>query len=164
MTEKLTQKWCLVAMLEPVEVGYGFDKDHWPLHITLAGVHALDWNKVSLRQEFEEYIGSQTAFQVLADETGYLGSPDQQTAVTFIKKSQQLSDFHEKIVLFLESKGAVFNNPEWNLSGYIPHSTIQISDEVKAGETVRIDNLILIDMFPDEDGTRRKVIFSVALK
>lgn len=164
MTGKLTQKWCLVAMLEAIEVGYEFDKGHWPLHITLAGVHALDWHQASLRREFEDFVQNQTAFQVVANKIGYLGPPDRQTTVTFIKQSQRLSDLHEKIVMFLDNKGAIFNNPEWNLSGYIPHSSVQTHARVNTDETVNIDNLTLIDMFPREDGRRRIVILSVALK
>lgn len=163
MNERLTQKWCLVAMLEDVAEGHEFTKGNWPLHITLVGVHALGWQNMELRHDFEDLAKDIKSIKIRARKRGELGPVSKPTQVVFFEKSNELSLLHTRLVRFLRNNGAVFNNPEWNLSGYIPHSTVQKHTSVQPNTEVVIDNITLIDMFPHADRAIRKVTRSLKL-
>lgn len=156
--EKLTQKWCVIALLEDTYEGYEFHKGEWLLHITLAGVHAVGWHSEQLQEDFSKLIQSFAAFTVTSLEQGHLGPKSAPTKVVFIEKSDELMSLHEKIISYLEEHGADFNNPEWTREGYIPHSTVKRHDmKLETNTAYTIRNLALVDMFPNENGDRRKI-------
>lgn len=64
---------------------------------------------------------------------------------------------YNQIHQFLLRSGAVFNQPEFEGEGYIPHSTIQQHARLNAGDSVRISSLTILDMFPNNDGYQRKI-------
>jgi len=161
---KLSQKWCVIAPLENVAEGLEFDMVNWPLHITLAGVHAAEWRRETLLDTFIKLAATIKPFTVRALAQGNLGPQEQPVRVTFIDKSSALLSAHQKIVWFIQEHDGVFNNPEWNLDGYIPHSTVQRDTAVPEGTLLRINALALIDMFPNEDGRRRRVAKVIALR
>jgi hypothetical protein len=159
MIEKLTQKWCIIALLEDIDKDYSFHMSEYPLHITLAGVHDVVWNE-KLISEFEKCLQGVSAFTVEPTQRGTLGT----TEVVLIDKSNELFDLHSQIIEILEANGAVFNNPEWQRDGYIPHYTIQNHASVATGQTLTIDNVVLVDMFHNQDGKQRKITKIFKLK
>jgi len=160
----LSQKWCVIAPLENIAEGLEFDMGNWLLHITLADVHAAEWRQETLLDTFIKLVATIEPITVRALAQGNLGSQEQPVRVTFIDKNHALLSAHQKIVWFIQGHNGVFNNPEWNLDGYIPHSTVQRDTEVPEGMLLRINTLALIDMFPNEDGKRRRVAKVIALR
>lgn len=161
--EKLSQKWCIITLLEDIQIGYEFNKGDWPLHLTLAGVHAFEWNSQKLMDNFALLAKNLKPFTVKSLYQGNLGSDDNPTKVTFIEKSSELMKLHEQIIKFLESNKGVFNNSEWSYEGYIPHSTVQNNSEVLGGDELSVNNLAVVDMYPNHDGHRRKVVCLIKL-
>jgi 2'-5' RNA ligase len=161
MSMTYSQKWCLVALLEDVSIGYEFDMKDYPLHITLVDVHDFDWGDNKLKEKFQELIKQQQPFGVSALGFGALGPADKPTKVTFIEKSPRLIELHEKIIKFLEASGAVFNNQEWNHEGFLPHSTIQKTGKVEEHSEITINNIALIDMFHESDWKKRKIAWKI---
>ncbi len=157
--KKLIQKWCIIVLLEDVEEGHEFDKGEWPLHITLAGVHTVDWHSKILVSDFSQLSNTVKPFGVRTVDQGNLGPENDPIKVIFIEKSPLLMKLHGQIINFLESNHAIFNNPEWNHEGYIPHSTIQRHSRIQANKKmVIVDNLTLVDMYPNKNNHRRKVV------
>lgn len=153
----LTQKWCLVALLEATEVGDEFDKSEWPLHITFAGVHDADWKNPALVEELAKVLAPYKPFQTKALNIGNLGPSNKPTRVTFIEMNEEVTKLHNDLMKLLEDKEAVFSNPEFQNQGFVAHSTVQKNHQVNEGEDVEINNLALIDMFPNFNSDRRTV-------
>lgn len=162
--KQLTQKYCLVSLLESVEVGTVFSWRDWVLHVTFAGVHYTDWQKQEIIDEFEEFLLNYGSFEVDTLNEGVLGEGKETARVVFIDKNRSLMRLHNDIVGFLDKRNAKFNNPEWNREGFIPHSTIQKHAQVFENETIEINNIALIDMFPGGDGYKRRVVKVFKLK
>ena len=155
--KQLSQKYCLISLLEPINEGVQFSWKDWVLHVTSAGVHSADWKNEEMIKEFDNSIKSIQSFEVESLKQGVLGSGKTAAEVVYIKKSNDVLNLHNFITDFLDSHNAVFNNPEWNRNGYIPHSTIQKHAQVPENDKI-LYNLALVDMFPDGDGYMRKII------
>jgi hypothetical protein len=149
-----SQKYCIVSFLEPKVVGDEFDMSQWPLHVTLADVFTIERSSSGIDIKIGQLADKINAFVVTAAQPDKLGETD----VILIEKSASLLKLHDDLVNLLESNGAVFNTPEFNRDGFLPHCTIQEFNRLSQGERVEIRSLALIDMFPDSDWTRRRVL------
>ena len=154
-----SQKYALVSFLEPLEVNAEFTMADWPLHITLADVFAINL-EAAIEQKLASLIGSTPSITLSASGDSILGA----TKVVLIEKNDELQNLHNHIVALLELKGAMFNIPEFTRSGFLPHSTIQKSGRLHEGDTIDISSVSLIDMFPDENWQRRKVLTNFKLR
>lgn len=126
----------------------------WPLHITLADVFAIDGEVKGVDGKLEKLLSQQARLSVTAKEQTVLGT----TPVVLIEKNDALVNLHSQIIDLLKSSGAVFNNPEFTRDGFLPHSTIQQSGRLQAGDVIVISEIALIDMFPNDDWQQRKVL------
>lgn len=159
---KFTQKWAIIAPLEPIQEGSEFPHTEFPLHITLMGVFAVDKNSQQLAIECSKELAHQQAFQVTAGPEAMFG-PDKSVKVTTIQPSHELTDLHMRLYDWLVRAGAVFNDPQYQGSGFGPHSTVQKKARLLPGQQVTIGSLALIDLFPHGDGLQRKVTKIFAL-
>jgi hypothetical protein len=130
------------------------------LHVTFVGVHFADWKNEKMITEFNNMIQSVDCFEAKTLKQEKLGEAE----VVLIEKTKSVSELHNAILDFLDYHNAVYNNPEWNRQNYIPHSTIQKHARVSENANIVIDNLALVDMFPDGDGYMRKIIKVFKLK
>jgi 2'-5' RNA ligase len=155
--QKFTQKWCIVAFMEPVAEGRVFDWKQWPLHTTLAGVFAVDWDAHDLESQLEYIASTQSIVEVTATTDVYWGAGGEYH-VMLLEKTPALLELHMKIHALLYECGAVLNDPEFAGDGFVPHSTMQQHAYLKKGEKALLTSFSIIDMFPDQDGYKRKVV------
>jgi 2'-5' RNA ligase len=158
--EKLTQKWCIAAFFDELNDGYEFHRTEVPLHVTLAGVFAIDDNGFELSRKLNELLEQSKPFNIRAGDTTHWGL-NKEIEVVLIEKSSEMSGLLMQIYEFLKDNGVVFNEPEFEGEGHILHSTVQKSGKLKKGETVNINKVSLVDMFPNNDGMRRKIVSTV---
>lgn len=157
-----SQKWAIVSLLEEAEEGSEFYYTDFPLHVTLAGVFAINKNGEELKNELTKLLKDQQPVQVKADEKDMFG-PAGDIAVMKIKKTPELMELYETIHEWLEGAGVEFNSPEYQGSGYIPHCTTQKSGSLKQREERILKSVSLIDLYPNKDGHRRKILKTVSL-
>lgn len=149
-----TQKYTLVYFISHTEIGSQFHMSSWPLHTTLADVFAINRQDSDIDNKLSIFCQEVSKIETTALSDSLLGT----IAVTLLEKSSKLSILHNNLINLLEVNGAVFNTPEFNRGGFIPHCTIQKNDRVKIGQNLTINSLSLIDMFPDNDWQQRKVL------
>lgn len=154
--QKYTQKWVVAALLEDIPEGTEFPASNFPLHITITGVCAVDWDSRTIASNLEVLLKDQLPFSVKAIDEAYFG-PNHDIRVTEMEKTPQLLDLHQKVYDMLIAAGAVFNDPDYQGEGFRPHCTYQQQGHLDTGASVTIDNITLIDLFPHEDGTMRKI-------
>ena len=160
--EKLTQKWCIASFFEELKDGFEFDRSDNPLHITLAGVFALDLNGLEIVKIFEDLLKNTKSFSVTAGKDTYWGE-NKNIQVVLIQDSKELKSLQMNIYNKLISKGAIFNEPEYEGEGHTSHSTVQKVGKLSEGEIVTINKVSIVDMFPNNDGYRRKIVKTVKL-
>ena len=154
--QKFSQKWSIVAFLEPIKEGTAFFYKNWPLHITLSSVFATTRNGEELIAVLENLLKNQRSLPLTTTGEARWGN-ESQIHVMLLEKTTELLNLHNTLHHALGLVGAEFNEPQYEGDGYIPHSTVQRNNKLVIGEQVVIDNLALIDMFPNADGHQRKV-------
>lgn len=160
--KKLSQKYTLVQLIEKRADGFEFGADEWPLHVTLADVFAVNCDSTRLLPALREGVSIPQAItsKVIGDE--WFG-PEKTVHVKLLERTVTLQNLHEQVVAVLASFNATFNNPEFAVEGFKPHYTVRDNSSLKAGNEVIFSALTLIDMFPNKDGFRRRVIASIPL-
>lgn len=157
--QKLSQKWCIVSLLDDVSEGAQFHWKDWPLHVTLAPTFGIGFDSQQIVSLLEEVVKTQNALELKAAEETVWGSP-----VILLQKTVEIEQLHKQIIDMLEINGAVFNEPQYIGPHYLPHVTVQKGASVEVGRGVMINGISLIDMFPDGDGLQRKVIKTIPLR
>ncbi len=154
-----SQKYTILAFLQPKIVGDEFQMTEWPLHVTLADVFAINMTE-DLKAALRTLLTNELAVSTKASRDTTLG----ETSVVLLEKNKALLSLHTRIIDLLQSHGAIFNSPEFTRDGFLPHCTIQKSARLREGDVVTISTISLIDMFPDRDWTKRKVLQNYTLK
>lgn len=155
--QKFTQKYVIVQLLEDMPEGTEFASSDWPLHVTIAGTFAVDWDTNNLHHKLEQLLQSLKPVSAVGDHDEFFG-PDQQIQVTILKMSQELIDLHHKVIELLQTAGAVFNDPQYIQDGYRAHATVQQHARLNEGDVVTFTNLTIVDMFPNSDPHQRKIL------
>ncbi|HEU0266580.1 MAG TPA: 2'-5' RNA ligase family protein [Candidatus Saccharimonadaceae bacterium] len=150
-----SQKYCLVQPIAPMQLGDEFDASNWPLHVTIAGVFALAWTDDS-HEKFADIVTYHKVFNTVTADIAYFG-PQKTIKVRRLTMTPELYALHDAVVTFVEECGGSFNEPHYLRKDFVPHATMR-GTEPPANQTVSFHQLALIDMFPDGDHTRRKII------
>lgn len=150
---KYSQKYTLIQAFQQVDENQSFPMSDWPLHITLADVFSVTITP-KLMQDIQQYIDSRPTATSHVQSAGVLGATD----VWLLEATPELYIIHLTLIDILEDHGAVFNNPDFIRSGFIPHITKQAEAGMKQGDKVIINITTLVDMFPDQDWQMRKMI------
>lgn len=151
--QKLSQKWCIVSLLDPANDEFEFDWKDWPLHVTLAPTFAIDLSSAEIAALLDNLFAEQKAMATKAAEELTWASK-----VIRLERTEELQNLQLRTVEALTDNGAVFNEPQYVADNYIPHSTVQASGSLQIGDEVALSSFSLVDMFPDGDGARRKIV------
>ncbi|HEU4966102.1 MAG TPA: 2'-5' RNA ligase family protein [Candidatus Saccharimonadales bacterium] len=158
-----TQKYVIVQFLESVADGTEYDAKHWPLHVTLASNFVVDRRAVDLFGELAELASNECSVTTTAGDDDYFG-PQKQVHVTALTMTLELQTLHNHIIGLLKNLGAVFDEPQFQEEGYRAHATVQANKRLYKGDTVTIDELTVVDMFPKNDVTRRRTMRTFRLR
>lgn len=163
--KSFSQKYALIQLLENVPEGYEFAATDWPLHVTIVDVFAIDWTleEMAKRLEIVSEDYSQAHVSSTAQEDTFFGE-EKQVQVTLLERTDALKKLHYDVMSVLKLGGLRLNNPEFADDGFRPHATVQKSARLQKGDTVNFTHIALIDMFPNSDPYRRKVLSIVEFK
>lgn len=156
------QKYVIVQFLEDVPVGVEFNMSDWPLHVTLVANFAVDLPQDKVIEHFEHTVSLQHTCVSMTTEYDYFG-PEKQVHVAVLEPTKLLMDMHLNLVEYLKTLDAVFDEPKYLESGYRAHATIQKTQKLQLGVKVVINELSLVDMFPDQNIKKRKVLIKMKL-
>lgn len=151
------QKYVLIHILEPIANNTQFSMYDWPLHVTLSPRFAVDIKQKGFNANLNNLITKQNPVKTIVKKDAKFGK-DSQVHVSLLDLTPQLFELHNELLDLLESYGAVFDEPKYSRSGYKPHVTVQKAGRVFEGDTITIDSLTLVDMFPECDIKQRKVL------
>jgi len=135
--------------------GQEFAASDWPLHVTIVGVFALDWNDEYF-SEFASLVAGHHTFSSNTTSIEHFG-PKREVKVRLVEPNKSLNVLHRDIATFILDRGGAFNDLRYQLDGFRPHVTMR-GDEPSENYEITFDQLALIDLFPGSDYTRRKII------
>lgn len=156
---KFAQKYTIVQLLENVPEGVEYDWRDWPLHVTMADIFAIDWDVATMMAKMSELLADQPQFTSVAKGGFCLG--DKGMPVMLLEPRKELKQLHFDVINMLEPGNVRLNTPQYIKEGWLPHSTIQRYAGLKPGDIVTFKALTLIDMFPNQNGYRRKIIKTI---
>lgn len=114
-------------------------------------------------RDIEKNLQGKEVASTRIDSDDWFGK-DKTVHVKLLEHTDTLQALHELIVDVLEKYEVQFNTPEHIRQGFKPHSTVQKTGQARTGDIVDFDTLTLIDMFPDENPYRRRVLQTIRLR
>lgn len=156
------QKYLFVKFLETPPKSGVFDMKNWPLHVTIVRNFSYTGNISALTSLVEHIARDLKPISTTADKEALFG-PEENILVTLLMMTDELRAMHQLLYDKLIERGAVFDEPQYCGAGFRAHATVQESGKLNKGDSVMIDELTLIDMFPDQDITQRKILSTVTL-
>jgi hypothetical protein len=153
---QLTQKYTIAQLLEPMSEGQEYVPSDWPLHVTLVDIFAVD-DVSAVITEIENLPPRHDPITATALHDEYFG-PQHQTQVTILDMSDELVALHYELIAVLKRAGAMFNNPQYIETGFRAHASVRPAARLQAGEVVTFTELAVIDMFPNQNPNRRKIL------
>ncbi|MEP7205284.1 MAG: 2'-5' RNA ligase family protein [Candidatus Saccharibacteria bacterium] len=159
---KFSQKYVVVHLITALPDGSEYPMEDWPLHVTLADVFKVHASPAELVGELDERLGTFSPIKAEVVGEDWFGD-DRTIHVMTLEHTAKLQELHQKIIEVLGRRGVVFNSPEYTNQGFVPHSTVQKTERLESGEVVLFDSVTLIDLFPDQDPRRRRVVATIHL-
>lgn len=163
MEELFTQKWAIISLLEEKEEGHRFNHTDTPLHVTLAGVFAVELSGNLLAESMSDAMRGQPSIEVTAERRALFG-PGKDISVTALCISDEVMQLHDRVYSWLGELGVVYNSPEYQGKGFLPHVTDQKSSILNVGDTCLLQSVSLIDLFPDGNGYERRIVSTTKLQ
>lgn len=160
--QEFTQKYAIVQLLEETTEGAEFSASEWPLHVTIVDVFAINWSAQEMAERLMTLLTGRPPATASAMGHTYFG-PNQDVQVTLLVRTDSLTKLHGDVYALLERGGLKMNNPQFAHEGFRPHATVQKHAALKPGDTVVLNALTIIDMFPGGDPHRRKVLKTINL-
>lgn len=158
--QTFTQKYALIHSLQPLDDGYEYSMENWPLHVTLADVFAIEGDPADLLTDLKRDFDSSDVVSAVVTGDQWFGD-DGEVHVKILDKTSGLDRMHDKVLKCLGNYDVVFNQPAYTREGFVAHSTVQKDASLQDGDLVVFDSLTLIDLFPNEDAYRRRVVGTV---
>ena len=161
--QTFTQKYTIVQLLEDMPEGAQFPSSSWPLHATIVGTFAIDWDVPTMIGKLTDLLSHHALAESVAMDDAWLG-PTKQTRVTVLQRTNSLIKLHYDVIELIQQGGLVLNTPQYVREGFLPHATVQKHAGLKKGDVITFNALTLIDMFPDQDPHQRRVLKTIPIR
>lgn len=151
-----TQKYTIISPIEQVTEGQVFESTHWPLHTTIADTFAVDAIDEEMISQIRRQVRGRT-LTVSGGELAYFGK-NADIEVMLLRDSPELYTLHSDLADLLLDRGAIFNDSQYIKGGFIGHVTQRETKRLAINERVRLDAVAIIDMFPEGNPNKRRVM------
>lgn len=162
MTQQFTQKYTIVQFFDDIGEGYEYSSDSWPLHSTIVDTFAIDWSVDEMVGRLKDVLKNHATADSVAEDDRFFGDQGQ-VQVVLLNRSNSLVELHQDVLTALEEGGLKLNDPQFARDGFLPHATVQKHARLDKGDKVRFTALSIVDMFPDKDPYKRKVLKTIAI-
>ncbi len=160
MSQIYSQKYTIVCFfLENHKTE--FPATDWPLHVTMLDTFKTDWSLDELYCAINDKALATKPFETLVTKTTMLGE-NKDVTVKLLQLGGGLLDLHAELLSLADEGRFIFNTPEYIGDGFLPHATDQKNSEVVIGRKYLLNNMSLVDMFPDGNHLHRKILNNFA--
>lgn len=162
MTQQFTQKYTIVQFFDDIGEEYEYSSDSWPLHSTIVDTFTIDWSVDEMVSRLKDVLKNHATADSVTEDDRFFGDQGQ-VQVVLLNRSNSLVELHQDILTALEEGGLKLNDPQFARDGFLPHATVQKHARLDKGDKVRFTALSIVDMFPDKDPYKRKVLKTIAI-
>ena len=160
--QKFTEKYTIVQFFDDIDEGYEYSSDSWPLHSTIVDTFAIDWSVDEMASRLKDTLKNHATADSVAEDDRFFGDQGQ-VQVVLLNRSDSLVELHQDVLTALEDGELKLNDPQFARDGFLPHATVQKHARLKKGDRVQFTALSIVDMFPDEDPYKRKVLRTITV-
>ena len=160
--QKFTQKYTIVQFFDDIDEGYEYSSDSWPLHSTIVDTFAIDWSVDEMTSRLKDTLKNHATADSVAEDDRFFGDQGQ-VQVVLLNRSDSLVELHQDVLTTLEDGGLKLNDPQFARDGFLQHATVQKHARLSKGDRVQFTALSIVDMFPDEDPYKRKVLRTITV-
>ena len=160
--QKFTQKYTIVQFFDDIDEGYEYSSDSWPLHSTIVDTFAIDWSVDEMASRLKDALKNHATADSVAEDDRFFGDQGQ-VQVVLLNRSDSLVELHQDVLTALEDGELKLNDPQFARDGFLPHATVQKHARLNKGDRVQFTALSIVDMFPDEDPYKRKVLRTITV-
>lgn len=153
----MSQKYVIVHFIDISTIPNEFPYTEWPLHVTLLANFTITQPLEKLIEKLEFYSQETESFELMSDGEDIFG-PNHDVAVSLIQPSKSIRKIHDDLAVITKSLGAEYDEPRFMGEGFKPHATKQISSQLRDKQVIMLDNFTLVDMYPNNDIERRRII------
>lgn len=157
------QEFGLTVFLKERSIGFEFDANEWPLHITLIDSFEIAIETPMLVNVLNDLLSSTREVDTRAVKMDYFG-PNKDILVARLDNTKELQDLHNSLVKLLDANNATFKREYILKENYKPHVTITASESVNVNDNITIKTVSLIDKNAVNHPSLRKVIANINLK
>jgi len=158
----MSQKYTIVHFFSPIAPSTNFSGSLWPLHTTLLDMFILGGPLQALTKGLTDLASLTAPFDVIADKDAFFG-PNRDVLVTLLRPSEAMTNIHEALLQSLQELSPTFDHPEYVGTGFVPHATVQKDDRLGVGQAYTIQDFSLVDMYPNNDISRRAILATLPL-
>ena len=160
--QKFTQKYTIVQFFDDIDEGYEYSSDSWPLHSTIVDTFAIDWSVDEMASRLKDTLKNHATADSVAEDDRFFGDQGQ-VQVVLLNRSDSLVELHQDVLTALEDGELKLKDPQLARDGFLPQATVQKHARLKKGDRVQFTALSIVDMFPDEDPYKRKVLRTITV-
>lgn len=151
-------RFAIVAFLDDVALETEFDAGELPLHVTLLGPSETEADLGQVEAAVDAALAQFAPFEVEGGDEELFG-PRRDVEVTLVEHDGDLAAAHLELLAQLRQlDGVRVANPEYVGRGYRPHVTATADERIERGERFELDAIAILDLAPDGDRARRRVV------
>jgi hypothetical protein len=150
-------RFVVVCSLRPLHTGERFATAAWPLHMTIVPTFftpSSDSDVAAALAPVATRLSPLSTTGIGLERFGAKATVD----VTELARTPALAAAHDALVDALEPLGLEFETPDHTRAGYRPHVSAKRYGRIEVGQTVRLDEIALVDMRPGQPEGMRAVL------
>ena len=156
------QRYVIVTLLKKLSDGKEFAPDNYPLHVTIVPSFTLEFLSQDVIDKLMKHCSTYPPITLLAGDDEFFG-PNNEVRVTPLRMTDKLRILHNDISAIVKAAGANFDEPQYMGSNYRAHATVQNDSRIFKDNAVLIDEITIIDKFPDNNPSKRKLLRTIKL-
>jgi 2'-5' RNA ligase len=159
----MSQKYLVAHFFESQAPGFNFSGSEWPLHVTFLPIFKMEWSLEKLIHKLEKLALKTPPFDITSDGRALFGV-NQDIPVTLFQPNNNATNLHYKFMAMSGDNSFTYNFLQFNGKGFTLHATVQNDNKIQSGQTYRVGDITIVDMYPDNDINRRAIIDTFLLR
>ena len=156
-------RFAVVAFLDDVALDAEFGAGELPLHVTLLGPCETEADLGQLEAALDAAFAQFAPFEAEGGDDELFG-PRQDVEVTLVEDDGDLQAAHLQLLAQLRQIGDVrVVSPQYVGRGFRPHVTAVDGERIDRGERFELDAVAVLDLAPDDNASRTKVVAQLPL-
>ena len=155
-------RYGIATLFEDYPDGHEFTEANTPLHLTHVDVLNIDLEPDKFISRLTNHLRQELQFSIVPiKDTNY--GPNKDIPVTEIELNPSILGFHKRLMDFLVSGGATFDNPQFLNESYSPHISIYGTRRVKISVPIKVKSVSIGNKRTDIDNPPNRIIATIPL-